>query len=184
MKDLRAVILAPLLLWPVAATAGEKAVVPALTEEHWNSSKTLRFKTPAGWTVTQTPGDPELTEARGGDSMIVRLLRRTGELGLDALHAECMLVRLAGPMETQPGTNYEYDFVGGQVEGRRALDSAFVVEYDEPIAGEKKWRQRNLTVVGEGESVCIVTYVPKAVWKKSSAARKLLTSIAESVKWP
>jgi hypothetical protein len=185
MKGLQAVILAPLLVMSAAAAAaaGEKAPLPPLSEEHSNPSNTLRFKTPAGWTVTHKPGNLELTEARG-DGMILRLLRREGELGLDSLHAECMLVRLAGPMETHPQVDYEYDFVGGEVAGRRALDSAFVVEYDEPIAGEKKWRQRNLTLVGQGESVCVVSYAPSGVWKKSTAARKLLTSMVESVKWP
>ncbi len=183
MKDLRVSVLAPSLLLLTAFAAGEKAIVPALSQEHWNASKTLRFKTPAGWTVTHTPSDLELTEARG-DGMILRLLRRAGELGLDSLHVECMMVRLARPMETHPRVDYEYDFVGGEIAGRRALDSAFVVEYDEPVAGEKKWRQRNLTLVGENESVCIVTYVPHGMWRKSNTARKLLTSIAESVKWP
>ena len=183
MKDLPVVMLALLLLLPVPLAAGQKDAVPALTEEHSNGSKTLRFKTPAGWTVTHTPGDLELAEARGG-GMILRLLRREGELGLDSLHVECMMVRLAGPMETHPHVDYDYDFVGGEIAGRRVLDSAFVVEYDEPIAGEKKWRQRNLTLVGEGESVCIVAYAPNGVWKKSSTARKLLTSLVESVKWP
>ena len=183
MNGLRAVTLAPLLLLPVVLAAGQKNAVPTLTEEHWNGSKTLLFKTPAGWTVKDTPGDLEQTEARG-DGMILRLVRRQGELGLDSLHVECMMLRLAGPMETAPHVDYEYDFVGGAVAGRRALNSAFVVEYDEPQDGERKWRQRNLTVVGNGESVCIVGYVPNGVWKKSSAARKLLTSLVESVKWP
>ena len=79
----------------------------------------------------------------------MRVLRRQGELGLDAMHVECMLVRLAGPMETHPQVDYEYDFVGGEVSGHRALDSAFVVEYDAPIDGERKWRQRNLTLVND-----------------------------------
>ena len=46
-----------------------------------------------------------------------------------------MLVRLAGPMDTFPQVDYEYDFVGGEVGERRALDSAFVVHYDEPVEG-------------------------------------------------
>jgi hypothetical protein len=183
MKDLHALILAPVLLTPAALAAAEKAAVPALTEEHWNASKTLRFKTPAGWTVSHTPGDVEVTEARG-DGMRLRLVRRQGELGLDSMHVECMLQRLAGPMETHPHVDYEYDFVGGAVGNRRALDSAFVVEYDEAIDGDKKWRQRNLTVVGDGESVCIATYVRNGIWKKHASARKLLTSLVESVKWP
>ena len=183
MKDLWAVIVAFVLLLPAALVAAQKTPVPPLTAEHWNASKTVGFKTPAGWSVTHTPGDMELTEARG-DGMILRIWRRQGELGLDSLHSECMMRRLAGPMETRPGADYEYDFVGGEVGGRRALDSAFVVEYDEPIDGDKKWRQRNLTAMGDGESVCIVTYVPNGIWKKYTWARKLLTSLAESVKWP
>jgi hypothetical protein len=183
MKGPQAAILALFLALPVALAAGEKPPVPALTEDHWNESKTVRFKTPTGWSVTHTPGDLELTEARG-DGMILRVLRREGELGLDSMHVECMMRRLAGPMETRPGADYEYDFVGGAVGGRRALDSAFVVEYDAPIDGDRKWRQRNLTVVGDGESVCIATYVPNGIWKKHTWARKLLTSLVESVKWP
>jgi len=183
MKGLLVVILAPLVVLPVAVAAGQKPSVPPLAEEHWNASKTVGFKTPAGWTVTHTPGDMELTEARG-DGMILRILRRQGELGLDSLHVECMMRRLADPMDTRPGVDYEYDFVGGMVGGRRALDSAFVVEYDTAIEGDKKWRQRNLTVMGDGESVCIATYVPNGTWKKHTWARKLLTSLVESVKWP
>lgn len=183
MKGPQAATLALLLVPPAALAAGEKGALPPLTEEHWNESKTVRFKTPAAWSVTHTPGDLELTEARG-DGMILRVLRRQGELGLDSMHVECMMRRLAGPMETRPGADYEYDFVGGAVGGRRALDSAFVVEYDAPIDGDRKWRQRNLTVVGDGESVCIATYVPNGTWKKHTWARKLLTSLVESVKWP
>lgn len=184
MKALRAVILAPLVVHSAVLAAGEKkATAPVLSEEHWNASKTLSFRTPAGWTVTSKPGELETTEARG-DGVILRLVRREGELGLDGLHVECMLNRLAGPMETHPQVAYEYDFIGGDVQGRRALDSAFVVEYDEPIEGDRKWRQRNLTLIGKGDSVCIITYAPNGVFKKSAAARKLLTSVAESVKWP
>jgi hypothetical protein len=182
MKDLQAVILAPLLLAPAALGAAPKETPPALTVEHWNAAHTVRFKTPAGWTVTSTAGQAELTEARG-DGLIFRLVRRQGEWGLDSIHAECMLVRLADPMKTQPQVDYEYDFVGGEVEKRRALDSAFVVHYDEPIEKERDWHQRNLTLVGEGESVCVVTYAPEPLWKKSKAARKLLTSIVESVRF-
>jgi hypothetical protein len=183
MKGPAAVILALPVLWPLPLPAKEKPAPPALTEEHWNASRTLQFKTPAGWTLTHARGDLELTEAKG-DGMILRLLRREGELGLDSLHVDCMLLRLAGPMETQPNVSYEYDFVGGEVGGRRVLDSAFTVEYDAPRDGDAKWRQRNLTLVGDGDSVCVIAYAPSRLWKKSSAARKLLTSIVESVKWP
>jgi hypothetical protein len=183
LKDLQAVILAAVWLSPVALGAGEKEAASPLTDEHWNAAHTVSFRTPAGWTVKSTPGDLELTEARG-DGLIVRILRRQGELGLDSLHVECMLVRLAPPMETHPHVDYEYDFNGGVVGGRRALDSAFTVEYDAAVDGEKKWRQRNLTLVSDNESLCVVTYAPVPLWKKNKAARKLLTSIVESLKWP
>jgi hypothetical protein len=181
---LRVGILASLLVLPTVLAAGDKDVPPPLVEEHWNEAHSLGFRTPAGWTVSHSQaGVLQETEARG-DGFIFRLLWRDGELGLDSLHVECMLIRLAGELQTQPHISYEYDFVGGELGPRRALDSAFVVEYDEPIDGERKWRQRNLTLVGNGESICLVTYAPEGVYKKSKAARKLLTSLVESVKWP
>jgi hypothetical protein len=185
MKDLTAAGLACLLLLPASVGAGKKKdppSPPSLPSEHWNESRTAGLRTPAGWTVRLEPGPPEEIEARG-DGLIVRVIRREGELGLDSLHAECMLVRLAGAMDTFPQVDYEYDFVGGEVGDRRALDSAFVVHYDEPIEGHRDWRQRNLTVVGEGESVCVVAYAPLPVWKKSKPARNLLTSVVESIRF-
>ena len=185
MKDLTAVAFVCLLLLPASVGAGKKKEPPApvsLPSEHWNASRTVGFRTPAEWTVRSDPGPPEVIETRG-DGLIVRVLRREGELGLDSLHAECMLVRLAGAMDTFPQVDYEYDFVGGEVGDRRALDSAFVVHYDEPVEGHRDWRQRNLTVVGEGESVCVVAYVPLPVWKKSKQARNLLTSVVESIRF-
>ncbi len=183
MKGIRAVILVSLVALPASLAAGEKLVIKPLAQEHWNGSRTLRFKTPEGWLVQNTSGQVEVTEARG-DGMRLRLLRWPIDMGLDSTHVECMLQRLAGPMETSPDVRYEYDFVGGEIGERRALDSAFVVEYDAVIDGDKKWRQRNLTVVGAGESVCIITYVRNGIWKKSTAARKFLKSLAESVTWP
>ncbi len=182
MKGLLALTLAAVST-PVAVRAGEKDAAPVLTDEHWNAAHTFSFKTPAGWTVDLTPGDVETTQAHG-DGVMLRVLRRQGGLGLDAIHADCMLARLAGPMDTHPGADYQYDFIGGEVQGRRALDSAFVVEYDAPIAGERKWRQRNLTLVNDNESVCVITYAPQALYKKSKSARKLLTALVESLRWP
>jgi hypothetical protein len=86
LKDLQAVILAAVLLIPVALGAGEKDVVSPLTDEHWNAAHTLSL--------------------------------------------------------------------------------------------------RNLTLLNDNESVCVVTYAPVPVWKKNKAARKLLTLIVESLKWP
>ena len=186
MKALMAVSLACLFLWVAPSRAADKkASAPppqSLTEEHWNASRTLSLRTPGTWQVRSAAGQPELTEARG-DGLVLRVLRREGELGLDSLHVECMLVRLASAMDTFPQVDYEYDFVGGQLGERRALDSAFVVHYDEPVEGARDWRQRNITVVGEGESVCVVAYAPVAVWKKSKPARNLLTSVLESIRF-
>lgn len=184
MKDLTVAVFACMMLSPVMLGAGKKEAPPSppLVSEHSNASKTLTFRTPAGWVVAAGTGQPEVTEARG-DGLIVRILRRDGELGLDGLHVECMLVRLAAAMDTFPQVDYEYDFVGGAFGERRALDSAFVVHYDDPVEGHRDWRQRNLTVVGEGESVCVVAYVPLPVWKKSKPARNLLTSILESIRF-
>ena len=64
---------------------------------------------------------------------------------------------------------------------RGALDSAFVVHYDDPIRGQKDWRQRNLTLVGEGETLCIMTYAPALAWKKSPETRALLDAIVGSI---
>ncbi len=182
MKDLKAIVLAVLSM-PAALAAGDKDAAPALTEQHWNAARTFTFNTPAGWTSTSKPGDVETTEARG-EGLIFRVLRRAGAIGLDAMHTDCMMARLAGPMDTKPGADYEYDFIGGEVAGHKALDSAFVVEYAAPFEGERKWRQRNLTLVNDNESVCVITYAPNPLYKKSKAVRKLLTSLVESVKWP
>jgi hypothetical protein len=184
MKALMAAGLACLLSWPAGARAGESKPAPpaSLPQEHWNAARTISLRTPDGWTVQSSAGQPELTEARG-DGLLVRILRRETELGLDSLHVECMLVRLKPAMDAFPQVDYEYDFVGGELGERRALDSAFVVHYDDAVEGHKDWRQRNLTVVGGGESVCVVAYAPLPVWKRSKPARKLLTSIVESIRF-
>ena len=98
MKHLGAVVLASLVALPAGLAAGEKIVIKPLAQEHWNGSRTLRFKTPEGWLVQNTSGQVELTEARG-DGMRLRLVRWPIDMGLDSTHAECMLQRLAGPME-------------------------------------------------------------------------------------
>jgi len=183
VRDLAAASFVCLVLAaPVGAGKKDPPAPAELTSEHGNASKTLSFRTPAGWVLEAGTGEPEVTEARGG-GLIVRVVRREGELGLDSLHVECMLVRLTGPMDAFPQVDYEYDFVGGEIGGRRALDSAFVVHYDDPVEGHRDWRQRNLTVVGEGVSVCAIAYAPLPVWKKSKPARKLLTSILESIRF-
>lgn len=165
------------------AGAGKKEERPLdLPAVHENASATVRFRTPGDWTVVNKSGDPEVTEARGGQLML-RVLRRSSEWGLDGLHVDCMQVRLAGPMETRPDLDYEYDFVGGAVGGRQVLTSAFVVHYDAPVAGERDWWQRNLTVAGGGESLCVIGYGPASAMKKAKDARRLLDAVVASVEW-
>jgi hypothetical protein len=186
MKQLWAVCTWALCL-PVAAIAGEKGgSIPPLTEQHVNAAQTVRFRTPAGWTVKTGSGVPELTEARGS-GLILRVLWRRDEVGLDSLLVDCMLVRLAPEDQAGPTVDYEYDFIGGAIGTRRALDSAFVAHYDAPIDGARDWLQRNVSVVGEGESVCIIGYGPMPAAKKSKPLGRLLDAVMASVEfrpWP
>jgi hypothetical protein len=181
MKELLTGSFAFLLLWPASAWSGGKDA-PRLTEVHRNAASTFTLRTPPGWTFESRPGLPEVTEARG-DGQILRIVRRDTEEGLDSLHVTCMLMRLAPPMETEPGVEYEYDFVESTVADRSALDSAFTVHYDDPVDGYRDWRQRNLTLVGGGESLCLIGYTPLEVWKKQKAARELLNSVIASVRF-
>jgi len=153
---------------------------PALTREHSHASGAFTFKVPEAWTVKPLASPPGALEAGGGGSL-VRLLYWPGDAGYDSLHVDCMLVRLAPPMEMSPGVKYEYDFLSGGTAGRRFLDSAFVVRYDAAVLGHREWRQRNLTVVGGGHSLCAITYVPLSLWKKDRGLRALLDAVLASV---
>lgn len=168
-----------IFLSPTPGAAGSKPVpAPVLTDEHRHPSGHVSFLTPPDWNVTVK--DSSRVDAWGTD-VGLRLVQRSGEQGLDSFHADCMLERLASPMETEPQVAYEYDFVGGLVAGHRALDSAFAVRYDQPVRGHRRWRQRNVSLVGSGRSLCVVTYAPSAQWKKSSAARTVLDAVLASV---
>ena len=181
MKHLQAIVVLAVAVAPAAG--GEKALPPVdLPAVHVNASATLRLHTPRDWTVRSAAGDPELTEAKGG-GLILRILKRNTELGLDAMHVDCMLVRLAPETQVEPGVRYEYDFVGGAAGDRRALDSAFLVRYDEPVEGSREWRQRNLTLVGGGESLCVIAYAPMPAWKKSKELKRLLDAVLASVEF-
>jgi hypothetical protein len=181
MEQLGKVALVGLLLAPVPAGAGEDAP-SVLVAEHRNAAQTFTLRTPEDWVVESSPGQPEITEARGG-SLVVRVLRREGELGLDSYHVQCMQERLADPMKAAPQVDYEYDFQHGWIGEREALDSAFVVHYDEPVEGHKDWRQRHVTVIGKGESVCVIGMAPRRVWKKSKEDRALLNLVMTSVRF-
>jgi hypothetical protein len=162
------------------AVAAKRAPVPPLPVQHRHPSGGFAFRTPEGWKIDSPPENPETMNAVG-DGVAVRFVYRDGESGYDSLHGACMLERLAGAMEMDPVVQYEYDFVGGVIGDRRALDSAFVVTYDKPIMGQRQWRQRNVTIVGNGSSLCAITYAPVPLWKKSAPTRALLDAVLGSV---
>ncbi len=124
--------------------------------------------------------DPEIVEARGKE-LIVRFVHRNRDTGYDGLHVDCMLERLTEAMNMEPQVKYEYDFLSGEQGPHRFLDSAFTVRYDAPVRGHRDWRQRNLTIVGGGQSLCVITYSRLPVWKKSTDARAILDTIVRSV---
>ena len=171
-----------LVLTPGGAFAAPKkpATLPPLEAQHRHPSGAFAFRTPASWKVEPAAGDPDVVNI-AGDGLLLRFVYHDGENGLDSLHAACMLERLAAAMDQAPAVQYEYDFVGGVVGDRRALDSAFIVKYDQPILGERQWRQRNVTIVGGGMSLCAITYAPVPLWKKSAVSRALLDAVLGSV---
>lgn len=181
----RAAVVVTALLIPAGTFGAGKGKkdkpLPVLASEHAHPSGGLTFRSPEGWAVDNPDRDRTLIEA-AGDGMVIRLYLLPTETGLDSLHVDCMTRRLAGgPLEVDPEVRYEYDFNEGEVLGRRALDSAFVVRYDQPIAGERVWRQRNVTIVGGGKSLCAIVYAPVATWKKSAETRRLADAVLGSV---
>jgi hypothetical protein len=177
----RLACLGALLFVPAGALAGKKnSAVPELTASHRHPSGAFTFRTPSDWTVESTgAGAGELRASGGG--IIVRFRYRDGEAGFDSLHATCVLERLADPMAAEPQVKYEYDYVDGQIGGRRSVDSAFAVRYDQPVLGHREWRQRNLTIVDKGESLCVIANVPQPSWRKSREVRDLLASVLASL---
>lgn len=171
--------------WAVLAAlavpaAAEQAASPALTREHTHPSGAFSFRTPETWTEQALPNDPGGQQV-AGDGIVVRFLFRRGEAGYDALHGDCMMQRLTEAPQTDPQTQYEYDYLSGGAENRRFLDSAFRVNYDAPIQGYREWRQRNLTIVGSGQSLCVIVFVPSQLWKKSKASRALADGVVRSL---
>lgn len=160
-----------------AARAGEQ--VPALSQEHRHPRGAFSFRTPADWTVQPVAGRSDALEASSGP-LRVRIFWSAGEQGFDAIHVQCALERLSPGMEADPRLQYEHDFVSGMVGDRRFLDSAFLVRYDPPVLGHREWRQRALTVVGGGETICLVSAAPRPLWKKATT-RRLLEGIVTSL---
>jgi hypothetical protein len=182
LKDLTKGLFASLLLFPAVVSAGkQKDPAPqALAAQHQNRDGAFRFRTPEGWSVESRGEGPEVVEAQR-DDLIVRFVYRHQEAGFDGIHADCMLERLAEAMQIDPQVRYEYDFLSAERGDHRLLDSAFFVKYDTPVRGHKEWRQRNLTIVGRGMSLCVITYCPTPMWKRSVDTRRLLEDVVRSV---
>jgi hypothetical protein len=183
MKDLGKHLCLLALLVPAPGWAGTKSKLapPDLPAEHTSPSKAFSFKTPADWKVEASGTSPEVVQAQGGN-VIVRFLHHATEVGFDGLHVDCMLQRLGqSPLESEPQVQYEYDFVSGKVGSRRALDSAFRLRYDKPVLGFREWRQRNITLVGGGDCLCVIAYCPTPIWKKSPETRALLSGVLASI---
>jgi hypothetical protein len=163
-----------------AVLSFDKPGPAGLSHEHSDPSGSYSFRTPSGWTVDSPPARPDMVEAEG-DGMVVRFLHRPDDSGFDSLHVACMQDRLTSALEVDPRVSYEYDFAEGMVGATRVLDSAFRTHYDKPVKGYREWRQRTITLVGAGRSLCIIAYCPTEVWKKSGKARALLESVVMSV---
>lgn len=181
MSRTRILVALALALPAPLASAGPPA--PALEVEHTHASGAFTFRTPAGWRVEASQANPNHLHA-AGDGLAVRFLFEPRELGYDALHGMCMLERPGGALDRESSVrSYEYDYVGGLVAERRALDSAFLVQYDQPVHGHREWRQRNVTVVGDGQSLCVVAWAPSRAWRKSKPTRALLEAVLGSLKF-
>jgi hypothetical protein len=162
------------------ASAGRKVPPPPpLPLEHTHPSGAFTFRTPEGWTLAPPTGRSDIMEVWGGD-LGVRFLFRNGEEGYDTFHEVCKFERLAGPMDMSPQVRYEYEYIGGPIGDRRALDSAFEVTYDKAVHGHRVWRHRTLSVVGAGQSLCAVSYAPLAA-AKSPKKRAMLDAVLASV---
>jgi hypothetical protein len=166
--------------------AGKKVKLPdppSLSQIYIHRTGQFTFRVPENWKIgTRVNGDPDIVQAVG-DGLVVRFVYRDREAGYDAFHGICLAERLVGREHDAAPAQYEYDYVEGAYGERRALDSVFVVEYDKEVFGHRKWRQRNLTVVGGGHSICLIAFAPTSVWKKSIEARAVLEAVLQNVKF-
>jgi hypothetical protein len=164
------------------AWAGRKPIAPPpLTLEHHHASGAFSFRTPEGWTVGSSASGA--LEAWSGD-LGVRFVYSQGEAGYDSLHATCILEGLASPSAAEPRLKYEYEYVGGVLGNRRVLDSAHSIRYDEAVHGHREWRQRTVTVVGGGLSLCVMSYAPTGLGSKTAEARAVLDAVMGSITFP
>jgi hypothetical protein len=168
--------------WVLALWLAAGPPLPSMSR-HTHPSGAFSFEVPLGWSVRSVEGKASLYEAVG-DGQIVRFVYTPGEVGYDALHVSCMLERLRPESETSPRIRYEYDFLGGSIGDYSVLDSAFEVRYEAEVEGSREWRQRNVTLVGKGRSLCVILHAPARTWRKSKTTRALQEAILRSVLLP
>jgi hypothetical protein len=153
---------------------------PDLALEHRLFSGAVSMRTPAGWVEEPVAGRPDAIDVIG-DGLVFRVSYHASELPPDAFHAQCMLERQAPALQLDAEVNYEYDYVGGKVIGRDALDSAYRIRYDENVRGAREWRQRSLSLTGQGSSLCVVQMAPAREWKGKSRLRDLGAAVLSSI---
>jgi hypothetical protein len=168
------------VLWALVAAAGKPEPVPADWADHAHPTGTFAFRAPGNWSVGGLTGRKDVFQASGPEGLVWFLYRR-GESGFDSLHVSCMAERLSERIDASPRLRYEYDMRTAPFGDRLSLDSAFVVTYDLPVLGQHEWRERTLTIVGAGESLCVVVQTPLVTWKKSKDARRTLDGIVQSI---
>jgi hypothetical protein len=166
-----------LLLTAPHVRSGPPPSPPPLPSEHSAAGGAFTFRTPEDWQVG-TP-DPDTVEAKAA-GFRVRFHYQPSEIGFDGLHVACMMDRPVKETVQFARVNFDYDFASGEIGERRVLDSAFFLSYDDPVEGHREWRQRNVTVVGKGESLCVVVHCPTKLWKRQEN-RLLLDAIVRSV---
>ena len=117
-----------------------------------------------------TPGSPRRGRLRGRRRPCASSTA-TASSGYDSLHVR-LHAGAAGrrPWRLDPQVEYEYDFVGG--DRRRPPGPRLRVRRHAtttPIHGHRQWRQRNVTMVGGGHSLCVDHLRAVPLWKKSPA---------------
>lgn len=172
-------------LWLAAPLAARQPPRVELPVEQRHPSGAFTFRTPEGWQVRPgaRAGDLEVRGAGLAAGARLVFLYEPRELGYDSLHVNCIEARLLGPMQTER-VLYEHDFLSANFGPRRLLDSAMQVRYDAPIDGERDWRQRNLTITGPEQSLCVIAHVPLRAWKKSAELRALVDAVVQSLGFP
>ena len=161
---------------------------PALGWSRWKSlpppelprtaQQSLRTRLVPDAVGLERHGEGRVARRRVGGDLGLRLVDRQGEQGLDSFHVDCMMERLAGPMETEPQVSLRVRL--HRRRGQRHTASSiprFVVTLRRrrPRAPAVAPAQR----VAGGQRALAVRRGLRASdqWKKSAASRALLNAV-------